>query len=268
MKALTHYRKQLAERGLREIIEGRWHRRKLTFQIDNWAVGRLVELFGNKVTIDGVTLLLDNPDILTKHKSALYFGIYEVAERNLCRRYLDPSVPLIEIGGSIGGVSCITNRMLNNRRRHVVVECNPTNSPTLTRNRDFNRCEFSIEPFALAYTTERIEFNVVPGGWLVGNVAGFEGNKISVPTITLRDIVRKYKFDTFCLISDSEGAEVDMVENEAELIKRHVKYLIVETHVKLRGQTATIRMLDRLKEIGFEINQKEKQVYAMTNCRL
>ena len=29
---------------------------------------------------------------------------YEIAERELARRYIDPSLPLVEIGASIGGV--------------------------------------------------------------------------------------------------------------------------------------------------------------------
>jgi hypothetical protein len=151
MKPLAHYRQKLAEKGISGIISGRLNWYKKTIQLDNWYIGRLVELFGNTITIDGVKLSVDNPGILTMHKSSLYFGHYEIGERELAKRHIDPNLPLVEIGASIGGVSCVTNKLLKDPTRHVVVECNPDNIPTLTKNRELNGCQFTIEPFALAY---------------------------------------------------------------------------------------------------------------------
>ena len=113
LKSLTHYQRRLAEKGVGGIIASRWRWYKQSFQMNNWLIGRLIELTGNKITVDGVTLSVDNPQIMTMHKSSIYFGIYEIAERDLARRHIDPSLPLVEIGASIGGVSCITNKLLS-----------------------------------------------------------------------------------------------------------------------------------------------------------
>jgi hypothetical protein len=51
-----------------------------------------------------------------------------------------------------------------------------------------------------------------------------EGDKrISVRTITLSRLLKKYQFETINLICDSEGGEVEMVQHEAELLRDHVK---------------------------------------------
>ena len=46
---LASYRRKLHEKRLRQIVTGRLRWYKLRFQMDNWFVGRLVELFGNRV---------------------------------------------------------------------------------------------------------------------------------------------------------------------------------------------------------------------------
>ncbi len=82
--------------------------------MDNWFVGRLVELFGNRVKAHGVMISVDNPLVTTRQKSTLFFGIYETPEFELSRRYLDFSLPTIELGGSIGGVACAINKLQEN----------------------------------------------------------------------------------------------------------------------------------------------------------
>jgi FkbM family methyltransferase len=265
---LGHYRRKLREKGIAEIIAGRlrWYRQ--SFQMDNWWVGRMVELSGNIVTVDGVRLSLDNPLIKTRHKSSIYFGIYEVGERALAKRFVDPDLPMIEIGGSIGGVACLTNRMLKNPAAHVVVECNPLVLPTLEKNRALNGCQFTIEPRALAYGADKISFNIAPEHFMMGHLGGDDGEKVTVGTVTLAEIVRTHKFDVINLISDSEGAEVDMVAKEADLLRDRVKTLILETHAAARGEEAIARMIFTLEDIGFQIEHRGKDKLAMINRRL
>src|SRR5664279_318989 len=238
--------------------------------MDNWVIGKLVELSGNKITVQGITLAVDNPLVTTRHKSSLYFGIYEIAERELAQRYIDPSLPVVEIGGSIGGVSCTTNRLLVNPSDHVVVECNPLVVPTLRQNRDINRCKFSIEPFALAYGSDTISFNIAVDHFMLGRLHGTDGKQVNVQTITLKRILEKYGFKTINLISDSEGSEVEMVENESELLRNHVKCLILETHEELRGREPIARTLSALNDLGFQIQEQDekKDVFAMINRHL
>ncbi len=268
---LEHYRRKLNEKSLATLIAGRWRWYKQAFQMDNWMIGRLVELFGNEVIIDGIRLSLDNPSVTVRHKSTLYFGLYETAERQLAKRFIDPNLPIIEIGGSIGGVACSTNRLLVNPKDHVVLECNPVVLPTLEKNRALNGSEFTIEPRALAYGADTISFNVAPDHFMMGRVGGTGGQTVTVPTVTLQEILSTHHFETVNLISDSEGSEVDMVGHEGTLLRDHVKTLIIETHETERGADAIANMLATLRDIGFQIvdhDNQRKNVLAMTNHHL
>ena len=273
LKSLSHYRQRLAERGIREIVAGRLRWYKARLQMDNWLVGRCIELAGNRIHVDGVTLSVDNPLIDTAHKSSIFFGYYEMGERELSRRYIDRALPTVEIGGSIGGVACITNRLLRSPSAHVVIECNPMILPTLERNRELNGCQFSIERCAIAYGGQTASFSVVKDGWMASGLHA-EGtgeqitDSIAVPTTTLAAILQKYDFDTINLISDSEGAEVEMVENEAELLRRRVKWLVFETHAFQRGADTIAKMLSHLHDLGFATEEQDRHtgtVFAMVN---
>jgi FkbM family methyltransferase len=269
MKSLVHYRAKLRDRGVGELIAGRlrWYQQSL--QIDNWWIGRYVELTGNRVDLDGVTLSLDNPLVTTRHKSTIYFGIYEVGERQLTKRFIDRSLPTVEIGGSIGGVACTTNRLLHDPKAHVVLECNPMVLPTLEENRALNHCGFSVEPSALAYGSDTISFGVCPNHFMMGRLFG-DGEQIIVPTITLGKILDKHGFETINLISDSEGAEVEMVENEGYLLRDRVKWIVMETHAAERGRAAIGQMFNRLRALGFDVAHQDadKPVYALRNRQL
>jgi FkbM family methyltransferase len=186
----------------------------------------------------------------------------------LAKRYIDPALPTVEIGGSIGGVACTTNKLLLNPSDHVVVECNPLVLPTLQKNRDINGCKFKIEPFALAYGSERISFTIAMDHFMMGRLHGDGGKTVTVQTVTLKRILDKYRFKTINLISDSEGGEVEMVENESDLLRHHVKCLILETHEKERGRELIAKTLSALNDLGFEIlerDEEKKDVLAMIN---
>jgi FkbM family methyltransferase len=269
MKPFAHYHQKFRERGIGQLIAGRFRWYWLELRLNNWLIGRLVELTGNRIRLDGVTLSVDNPLIGTPDKSTLFFGIYEVDERELTKRFIDRNLPTVEIGGSIGGVACTTNKLLTNPSAHVVVECNPIVLPTLENNRKLNGCSFEIEPRALAYGVETISFGV-PDHFMMGRLHSDDQRQVTVPTTTLRQIVEEHRFETINLISDSEGGEVEMVENDGDILRDRVKWIIMETHEVERGQTAIAQMLNRLHDLGFDIAHKDddKPVLALMNRRL
>jgi hypothetical protein len=62
-----------------------------------------------------------------------------------------------------------------------------------------------------------------------------------------------------------------MVENESDLLRHHVKCLVLETHEKERGRDLIAKTLSALLALGFEIqeqDEEEKDVLAMINRHL
>src|ERR1039457_6998889 len=133
---------------------------KARFQVNNPVVGRVVELLGNKVRMDGLTYSVDCPNISAGHKSTLAFGLHEIEERTIIRRCLPKNIPVVELGGGLGVVACLTNRTLENPEHHIVVEANPGMIPILERNRDLNGCKFQVVNSAIAYDRTSIRLRV------------------------------------------------------------------------------------------------------------
>lgn len=230
-----------------------------------------VELTGNKVKVQGLTFSVDNPSILKFVKSMMYLEEYESEEIKLLKDQIDPSLPAVEFGASIGVVSCLTNRKLRDPTRHVVVEANPLLIPTLERNRALNNAQFEILQMALGYGSEVIEFHIDEKDSLAGSLRGGAGQVISAPTTSLARIVNERGFQAINLVVDIEGAEVELVANELDALRRHVKHLLVETHQRFLPEGSIDAMLDALIEAGFEItagDRTDDYVFALANRNL
>ena len=59
-----------------------------------------------------------------------------------------------------------------------------------------------------------------------------------------------------------------MVENESDLLRRHVKCLVLETHENERGIGLMAKTLATLEDLGFQIQERQGDVLAMMNCQL
>jgi FkbM family methyltransferase len=242
-------------RGLRFRLYNVWTR-------DHPWQGRVVELLGNRWRVDGITVRLDNPAIATRHKSLLLNGAYELPERRLLAKHLPCDIPLVELGGCIGVLSCLANRRLADPDRHLVVEANPNLIPTLERNRDANACRFRVVHAAIAYSTEgTVTFDT--GAFTSGFVG--EGGSLTVPARTLESLAVEAGFDRFDLICDIEGAERELIHTEGDFLKERVRWLLLEMHPTLLGNEAVTSLNTRLQELGFTLVDSDRTVYCYRN---
>ena len=245
----------LLTRPLRAIVRP-FGRAKL---ISHQVAGRLVELGGNHVSIQGLTFSVDNPLISTRDKGRLDAGLHEAGEIGLARRMLLPELPVVELGGGIGVVSCLINRRLEHPDRHVVVEANPELIPTLEANRRLNHCQFRIRNVALAYGTP--EASLAIDSFAASRIGG-SGRQVVVPTATLATLLQDAAFERINLVVDIEGAEVDLVEHESALLRDRARTLLVETHPRLTGLEPTARMRATLADLGFVEMARVRDVFA------
>ncbi len=215
----------------------------------------IVELDGCKFNIARV------PN--TPIKLELLKGRYESFERQAVRKYVKTELPVIELGGCLGVVSCISNQLLKDPRAHVVVEANPHAIPLLEENRLRNDCKFSIVNSAIAYNEKVITFQ--PDRDLRGSSLAREGDStpVMVGTIRLKELVEEKQFASFTLICDIEGHECELVEHEPEIV-RMADTLILETHARMIGEEKNAIMLQKLKEMGFQIVDTDVFVVVMT----
>ena len=263
---MAHYFPARVRKAIYRVTEGLAWRRKL-WRHENWFFGKWVELTGNRFKIDDLVFGLDDPTIRTASKSQFLFNLYEQPEIALVKKYVQPDVPIIELGGCIGVVSCVANRLLTNSTQHIVLEANPAVLDALKANRDRNGCHFRVEHAALGYASANVEF-YVNSGFMSGSTFRKTEQKIAVPAITIERLADQSQFARFNLLADIEGAEIDLVEHESEFLARHVQRILLETHPHIVGQAAVNRMIDTLRSVGFDVLEQTGLQLVMENLAL
>ena len=195
------------------------------------------------------------------------FGCVQKPEREILKDYLDRSLAVVELGGAIGVVACVTNKMLDVPARHVVVEANPDLIEVLLDSRDRNRCAFTVLNRALAYGDDEATFYKDPE-FLASSVQMKTDDPVTVPSISMRQIVDQYGFDRCTLICDIEGGEMDLVKYERDVLQDHVEMLIVEIHGWRVGEERADEMTRTLELAGFETIHEHGATKVFRNTRL
>ncbi|MCX6757900.1 MAG: FkbM family methyltransferase [Candidatus Nomurabacteria bacterium] len=249
------------EEGLRSVISysANFVLAKMGWFRDQWIFGRLVEIFGNKVHLNGCTFSVDSPFILTVFKCRFILGRYETKERQTVVRFLDPSLPVVELGSSIGIVSCITNKKLINPKNHVVVEANPNLISLLKTNRDLNNCQFKIINKASGYGSKEVIF-YQHDRFTSGGLQRPTNKPISVESISLEEILTDNNFEYSNLICDIEGGEIDLIAHEKDFIAKRIYQIIFDLHPSIVGEEKIHLMCEELKAAGF--NQIKTYIYG------
>lgn len=231
----------------------RWY--KSRFQVNNPIVGRAVELLGNKVRMDGLVYSVDTPQLSRGHKSTLAFGLHEMEERELILRWMPANIPVIEFGGGLGVVSCLSNRKLADPTKHIVVEANPRMIPILERNRELNGCKFRVVNKAIAYDCAEINLNV-DAEFVGSTIKGESASTVPVPTTSIADVMSGAGFDQVGIICDIEGAELDVIKREFPVLGGRIRFIMAEMHPVVLGEKVVSDLIDILVTLGFEKRQQ------------
>src|SRR5271170_2149969 len=87
--------------------------------------GLIFDLGGGKFKTDGCTFIIPKDQTSLAYRSSFLSGHYEVDDLAVVRAFIRPDDCVLELGACMGIVSCVTNKMLKDKTRHVVVEANP-----------------------------------------------------------------------------------------------------------------------------------------------
>lgn len=175
---------------------------------------------------------------------------YEINERQALNAVLDPDLPVIDCGASLGVVACLVNRRLAHPERHVAVEANPDLLPVLERHRVMNGARFQVLHAAVAYGASQVAFNV-SGSSLAGSLAGTGGRRVFVPAVTLREVADRYGFERFGLLCDIEGAEMDILRHDEALLVDRARWVVMESHIGPDGRDLSADVVAWFTARGF-----------------
>jgi FkbM family methyltransferase len=208
------------------------------------AAGAYFDICLGRYRTEGMTFEVpkDHTDLAMRGKFAV--DTYELPERVLVKRCLPSTASVLELGGCIGVVSCVLNRHLEQPERHIVVEGNPSIIPTLTRNRDFNRCAFQI---VHGVVTRRRQPRMTVCSVMDSNQLA--GSGVEVPALSIERLETTYGLQFDALVMDIEGGEYDLLQENPGLLP-NLNAAIIEFHPGLLGEEKTTQLYQALTDAG------------------
>lgn len=129
---------------------------------------------------------------------------YERDEQLLVARYLNSNDIVLELGARYGSVSCIINKLLDNKLNQVSVEPDSTVWEALEKNKKINNCSFNI--FKGIISKKKYELKLNGYGSTV-DINNCINNMVSIKTqnISLEDLENKFNIKFNVLVADCEG---------------------------------------------------------------
>jgi FkbM family methyltransferase len=187
------------------------------------------------------------------------FRGYELSEKSLIRKYIKKNDIVLELGGSVGVISCVLNKILSNNKNHVVVEPNPNLIPFLKINKERNSCGFNIDQCIVSNSFSEIDFYVYDNylSSSVFNSNNLKGEKHTVKSFTISHLCNKYKLKFNSVVMDIEGHEYDFLsENNLNEFNK----MIIEFHPNILGKEKMDLCEEILVNNSFKMTEKKGSV--------
>jgi len=138
---------------------------------------------------------------------------YERDEQLLVAQYIDKDDIVLELGARYGSVSCIINRILENKLNQVSVEPDNTVWSALEKNKKINNCLFQIYKGIISRNKYKLKINGYGSTVDITNTIT-DMKSINTDNITLEELQKQTGLIFNVLVADCEGfLEVFLDEN-------------------------------------------------------
>ena len=146
-----------------------------------------------------------NIDIdLYNEKNEIINKWLERDERYLASKYVEKTDNVLELGARYGGVSIITNFILDNKKNHVCVEPDERIWDSLEKNKNLYNCQFNILKGVISNKKLGLtNLDKFHGGYGAFTI---EDEKSNIINYSLEEVKKKFNIENFTvLIADCEG---------------------------------------------------------------
>lgn len=195
-------------------------------------------------------------------------GGYESEEFEIIDEHLPQDEDVIELGGGIGYISTLINSKISEDNDQIVLEANSNLIEILQNHKEINKADFKILNKAYNPTKDSLEFLIKDS--FLSSTAQYEdeeGETVEVDALSLRDLSERFSIESFSLVTDIEGAEYEMLEEEFDLISEKCEFVLIEFHNTEKEKNYN-ELIEKLKENGFkEVNKSDvgdHSVHAFT----
>ena len=206
------------------------------------AAGLYFDIFLQRYHTEGMTFDIPKEHTTLAMRGKFTADTYELPERILIKRHVSPTATVLELGGCIGVVSCVINRILAQPRHHVVVEGNPDVIDVLKLNRDSNGCLFHIRHGVVSCKRHP---KISVGCAVDSNQLACTG--VEVPALSIEHLEHAHELAFDTLVMDIEGGEYDVLRENADRLP-HLTVAIIEFHPTLIGEASTNQLFHLLSQ--------------------
>lgn len=201
-------------------------------------------IFRERVPIKGIEIDTHNKQITSKTKSDIFWGIYESAEMRFVKKYVNSSLPIIELGGSIGVVTCYTGKFKGDNIQ-ICVEANPNLVEIIQRNVQLNGVKnVKVLHGAVGDIHNTYSFFDFGASNILGKITEHSNTKVT--NIKISTIFSDNAIENYGMICDIEGAEFFLFSQQANCFK-NCKLLIIELHESIHNDI--VYSVEDIKEL-------------------
>ena len=157
-----------------------------------------------KETFENGNSNIENMIYYDEHNKIIDSENIEKDEQDIAKKYIKPDNVVLELGARYGTVSCVINKILNNKSNQVVIEPDEKVWDALDKNKKLNNCDFHIIKGFISNKKFSLSNDGYGSTAIVSNESN-ESNESKIESYSLQDIESKFnlKFDT--LVVDCEG---------------------------------------------------------------
>lgn len=228
----------------------------------------LFPVWPEQIEIDGVQIPVKTSPLSPQMRRRLMKGLYETAERELVDAFIRPGDHILEIGASIGILTCFLSHKAGDQARIVSVEPDATLLPHFQRQLRLNGiqadllqalcCPLWNQPVPKTLSSR----NFMPHqDNLSGTVASSDEGPTSVRWITAETACTETDLKPTALVVDIEGTEAVWTDHPPRF-PESLRTVILETHPTLVGVQIAGRVVQAVVEEGFRVAGMRNNVFA------
>ncbi len=207
-------------------------------------------------------------DFTPRVRAQMFWGGYEGAETRMIRTFLHNATTVIELGSSLGVTTAHLLESMEPGGHLVAVEANPTLISGL-RQRTFARgANVSIEVIHAAITNYCGTVELVVGSETVGSRIGVpmqQERTVTVPALTLREVLIRTNTIEFDLVSDIEGAESVFLLTDPGVLAGCRRAVLELHNTVVNNRHVTVDdLIDAATANGFRVVMRHGPVVALS----
>ncbi len=227
------------------------------------AMGRSIgTLTRHRIRSHDLVFDTSNPSVSPRVEARLFWRLYESSEIRLVRRHFDRAQTIVDLGASLGFTGAHALTRMQSDGRYIAVEANASLLPFLGRTLEQHGAGRVVDVLHAAVSYDgKPTVRLTTGPSSVASRLAPSGKE--VPAITLSALVNRFDLDSFCLLSDIEGAEAGVILEDTVLDR--CDRLVIELHETVHaGCTYSVHDLhDALIDRGFRTLEQQGPVFAM-----